>query len=98
MATAGKGLAEPADKQHQALRQVSEAPDITGLQQGRLRRLCCRKGEDPATAEMSHATGHTLKKGEGAVSSVWCLLPLIPAPGLHSGSRTARATKQRNPA
>lgn len=72
-------------------------PDITGLQQGRLRRLCCRKGEDPATAEMSHATGHTLKKG-GGVSSVWCLLPLIPAPGLHSGSRTARATKQRNPA
>lgn len=46
MARAGKGLADPADKHQQALPPSLRGPDITGLQQGRLRRLCRRKTQD----------------------------------------------------
>ena len=64
MARAGKGLAEPADKQQQALRQVSEAR-YHRLPAGKAAQTLLQKDREPellpATAEMSHATGHIFK-------------------------------------
>lgn len=99
MASAGKGLAETADKQH--------GPSARQAAEPRYHRPPAGQAADSAAGRLRTGTPHSysrnvpcnrsyIKKGGWSFSRAWCLLPLIPALGLHSSPRTAGATKQRN--